>query len=36
MTSEVKNILVVSGVCVLMLYLFRKPALKLAKDQVDR
>lgn len=35
MTSEAKNILVVAGVTILMLYLFRKPAVKLAKDQMD-
>jgi hypothetical protein len=35
MTGEAKNILVVAGVAILMLYLFRKPAVKLAKDQGD-
>ena len=35
MNSEIKNVLVVSGVTILMLYFFRKPRIKLAKDDGD-
>lgn len=35
MNSEIKSVLVVSGVTILMLYFFRKPRVKLAKDVAD-
>jgi hypothetical protein len=35
MSGEAKNVLVVAGVALLMLYLFRKPRVRLAKDAAD-
>jgi len=35
MNSETKNVLVVAGVTILMLYFFRKPRVKLAKDAAE-
>ena len=35
MNTETKNVLIVAGVTILMLYFFRKPSIKLAKDKSE-